>query len=201
MTEEEILELGVKPKKTKAKTFTKADLDAMFAKHDAKLNKRLEELESKCDSCSHHDCDCPEKIEALDNYTESRMDKLDENDEALRQGINKLADVTDEQIRKIADESKGTLEALSKSTADLESVRAKLNEETRMRAATESKVTELKEDIKEQQDTIDEQRRMLKEYRRLLDRNSGDTLKLGILAAVAGAVALILLALSIGGLL
>lgn len=201
MTEEEILELGVKPKKTKAKSITKEELDAMFAKHDARVNKRLEEMESRCDSCAHHDCDCPDRIDDLTESSERRMDKLDENDEALRQGINRLADVTDEQIKKIAEESKGTLEALSKSNADLESVRARLNEETRLRVATESKVTALKADLEEQQGTIEEQNEMLAEYKHLLDRNSGDTLKLGILAAIAGAVALILLGLSVGGLL
>ena len=201
MTEEEILELGVKPKRTRTKAITKAELDAMFAKHDAKLNKRLEEMESRCDSCAHHDCDCPERIDALDKAADARMDRLDENDELLREGINRLADVTDKQIKDVMDRHRESLEALSKSTAEIETMRARLNEETRLRATTENKVTALKLDLKDQQDTIEEQEKLLKEYRRLLDRNSGDTLKLGILAAVAGAVALVLLGLSIGGLL
>ena len=201
MTEEEILELGVKPKKTRAKSITKEELDAMFARRDEQLNKRLEAMESKCDTCAHHDCDCPERIDDLTESSERRMDKLDENDEALRQGINRLANVTDEQIKALAEQSKGTLEALSKSNADMESMQAMLNEETRLRAATESTVTSLRADLEEQQDIIEEQNEMLAEYKHLLDRNSGDTLKLGILAAVAGAVALVLLGLSVGGLL
>lgn len=185
-----------KPKKIRSKSITKEELAAMFKKHDEEMNKKME---SMCDACSHHECECPEKIDALDNYTETRMNKLDENDELLRQNINKLADVTDEQIRRIADESKGTLEALSKSAAELEEMKAMLDEEHRLRVAAEEKVgvmdgqiTELSNDNAEMWERVDD---MKKENHRFANQNLG----MGIMMAVAVSISMILIGCVIAG--
>lgn len=145
MTEEEILEMGVKPKRTRAKALTREELEAMFAKHDEEILKKVSD---KCESCSHHECECPqrldeaqERMDRIDRNTvdlynslnagiedsESRMDRLDENDELLRQNLNRsheelakaleeehrLREVSDEQIRELAEQYDGTLRALA----------------------------------------------------------------------------------------
>ena len=89
MTEEEILEMGAKPKKTKSKSITKDELEAMFAKHEESINRRLEEVQRNCDECQHHECGCPEKIEQQSD----RMDVIDQNVETVQGNLEKTYEV------------------------------------------------------------------------------------------------------------
>lgn len=171
---EEVLDMG-KPKKTRAKAITRAELDEMFSKHDEEISKKIDEM---CDSCSHHECECPHKIEELDQYTETRMNQLDKNDEILTDNINKLASQTDE-----------ALERVQKDLAEAEKEAAlfsrKLEEEHRLRVESEEELAALRESIEAQSATV--------------KRNSSDVLKLGIMAGACLGVALIVLAVFLAG--
>lgn len=175
MTEEEIIELGAKPKRTKAKSITREELDAMFAKRDEELSKKLDEM---CDSCAHHECECPSKIEALDKYADERMDALDENDEALRQGINDLAKQTD---------------------GELQDLKSRLDEEHRLRTKSEETMVKLKNESEKMQTLVAEQEEQLKTYRSLLDRNTKDLTKVGAVAGAIMGLGLILVACVVAG--
>lgn len=171
---EEVLDMG-KPKKTRAKAITRAELDEMFAKRDEEITKKIDEM---CDSCSHHECECPHKIDELDQYTETRMNQLDKNDEILTDNINKLASQTDE-----------ALERVQKDLAEAEKEAAlfsrKLEEEHRLRVESEEELASLRESIEAQSVTM--------------KRNSSDVLKLGIMAGACLGVALIVLAVFLAG--
>jgi len=172
---EEVVEMGTKPKKTRAKAITREELDAMFAKHDEEIAIKINSI---CDNCSHHECDCPQKIEALDDYSEARMNQLDENDDLLRQGINDLADKTEEDVQKI---------------------RQMLEEEHRLRVVSEQKIDALMTTNNNNSKVIIEQRGKLEEYEKTLKRNSSDVVKLGIIAGACLGVALIILAVFLVG--
>lgn len=160
---EDILELG-KVKKTKAKALTREELEAMFAKHDAELLKKVQDT---CESCSHHDCECPDKIEE----DRGRMDKLDENDELLRQGIN----------------------------ASHKELSTKLEEEHRLRVATEKKVDALLTANNNNSAVIIEQRGQIAEMKKHQARYDKDTLRLGVMAGGCLGIMLVVLALAMAG--
>lgn len=85
------------------------------------LLRRIEVLEKQ-----EHTCDCPNRIVDMGKEMR-RLDFLDENDEKLRQGINeshrdleikleeehRLRVMSEEEVRRIADECDGTLKALA----------------------------------------------------------------------------------------
>jgi len=75
MTEEDVYEMGIKPKNKNAKV-------TMTVDQFNDLMRRVEALEKQ-----EHQCDCPNRIVDM-NKELVRLDFLDENDELLRQGIN-----------------------------------------------------------------------------------------------------------------
>lgn len=182
MTEEEILEMGAKPKRTRAKALTREELEAMFAKHDEEILKKVSD---KCETCSHHECECPqrldeaqERMDRIDKNTvdlyntlnagiedsESRMDRLDENDELLRQNINESHRILEE----------------------------KLEEEHRLRVASEAKVDALIHTNNMNADAIIEQKAEL-------SRVKSDNLKLGVMAGICLGVCLVVMAIFLVG--
>lgn len=171
---EEVLDMG-KPKKTRAKAITRAELDEMFAKRDEEITKKIDEM---CDSCSHHECECPKRLDNLEEVSEARMDQLDKNDEILTDNINKLASQTDEALEKVQKD----LIAAEKA-ADMFSM--KLEEEHRLRVKSEEELASLRESIEAQSATV--------------KRNSSDVMKLGIMAGACLGVALIVLAVFLAG--
>jgi len=171
---EEVLDMG-KPKKTRAKAITRAELDEMFAKRDEEITKKIDEM---CDSCSHHECECPKRLDNLEEVSEARMDQLDKNDEILTDNINKLASQTDEALEKVQKD----LIAAEKA-ADMFSM--KLEEEHRLRVKSEEELASLRESIEAQSVTM--------------KRNSSDVVKLGIMAGACLGVALIVLAVFLAG--
>lgn len=175
---EEILELG-KVKKTKAKALTREELETMFARHEAKVKEDVEKIfqdheeyldkyiDERCENCSHHDCECPDKIEE----DRGRMDRLDENDELLRQGIN----------------------------ASHKELSAKLEEEHRLRVATEKKVDALMTFNNNNSAVIIEQRGQIAEMKKHQARYDKDTLRLGVMAGGCLGIMLVVLALAMAG--
>ena len=173
-----------KLKKIRSKSITREELDAMFKRHDEEMAKKID---SMCDTCSHHECECPAKIEHMGKATEAKMDQLDENDELLRQGINDLAHKTDDDINEL----KGQLE-----------------QEHRLREATESELRTVKEEsekLKEESERLskdlDEANDKVSQYKHAVDRNSSDVLKLGAITGAVLGVGLVVLALAIAGVL
>lgn len=184
MTEEEILEMGAKPKRTRAKALTREELEAMFAKHDEEILKKVSD---KCETCSHHECECPqrldeaqERMDRIDRNTvdlynslnagiednENRMDRLDENDEKLRQGINESHRVLEE----------------------------KLEQEHRLREISEDRIRELA-------DECDGTLRALASAEEENKRFANQNLKLGIIAGVCTGVVIVMGCIVIAGLI
>ena len=185
MTEEEILEMGVKPKKNTGRAMTVIELRKYFEDREAAMQKKIEELESQCDSCSHHECECPQKIQeqkermdridqnTVDLYNtisagieerDNRMDALDENDERLRQGINDV----------------------------YKDLNNKLKEEHRLRVASDEEVAKLNSDNAELWERVTD---MKVEN----DRFASQNLKLGILAGTCLGLCLVVLAIFMAG--
>jgi len=77
-------------KKAKTKSISREELEEMFARQKEDIDKRIDE---KCDSCSHHECECPERIKALDESTDRRMDIIDRNVETVQGNVEKAYDV------------------------------------------------------------------------------------------------------------
>jgi len=185
---EEVLDMG-KPKKTRAKAITRAELDEMFVKRDEELTKKIDEM---CDSCSHHECECPKRLDNLEEVSEARMDQLDKNDELLRDNINKLADQTGDafnRMHKEVEQNTKGLECAAKTMSEInqyaEDLSTRLEEEHRLRVKSEEELAALRESMEEQSATV--------------KRNSSDVLKLGIMAGACLGVALIVLAVFLAG--
>lgn len=185
---EDIVDMG-KPKKTRTKAITRAELDEMFAKRDEEITKRIDEM---CDSCSHHECECPHKIEELDQYTETRMDQLDKNDEILTDNINKLASQTNDafiRMHKEVEQNTKGLEFAARTASEtnqyIVDLSTKLDEEHRLRVASEEELAALRESVEAQSATM--------------KRNSSDVMKLGVMAGACLGVALIVLAVFLAG--
>ena len=178
---EEVLDMG-KPKKTRAKAITRAELDEMFAKRDEEITKKIDEM---CDSCSHHECECPKRLDNLEEVSEARMDQLDKNDELLRDNINKLANQTDEAFNRMHKEVEQNAENLKYAETIANNLSKELEEEHRLRVKSEEELAALRESMEEQSATV--------------KRNSSDVLKLGIMAGACLGVALIVLAVFLAG--
>ena len=185
---EEVLDMG-KPKKTRAKAITRAELDEMFTKRDEELDKKLEKM---CDSCAHHECECPNRIDELNESVDTRMEQLDKNDELLRDNINKLADQTGDafnRMHKEVEQNTKGLECAAKTMSEInqyaEDLSTRLEEEHRLRVKSEEELASLRESMEEQSATV--------------KRNSSDVLKLGIMAGACLGVALIVLAVFLAG--
>lgn len=135
---------------------TKAGLDELRSRLDS-MDRRMDEMKGRCEECRHDDCDCPERIEALDRSTDARMDIIDQNVQTVQDNLELAYD----------------------------RLRGQIDEETRLRAGSDERIASLNEDIGR-----------LSERVRQAD---SDAMKLGIVAAVAGAVSLIVLALAVTG--
>ena len=192
MTEEEIIEMGVKPKKNTGRAMTVIELRKYFEDREAAMQKKIEELENQCDSCNHHECECPQKIQeqkermdrmdqnTVDLYNtisagieerDNRMDRLDENDEQLRQNINRAYSELSE----------------------------KLQEEHRLRVESEEKVARLELESKGHGEmmmkAVEAYNDMEEENKRFANQN----LRLGILAGACLGLCLCVLAFFMAG--
>lgn len=185
---EEVLDMG-KPKKTRAKAITRAELDEMFAKRDEEITKKIDEM---CDSCSHHECECPKRLDNLEEVSEARMDQLDRNDEILTDNINKLASQTNDafiRMHKEVEQNTKGLEFAARTASEtnqyIVDLSTKLDEEHRLRVESEKELASLRESMEAQSATV--------------KRNSSDVVKLGIMAGACLGVALIVLAVFLAG--
>ena len=185
MTEEEILEMGAKPKRTRAKALTREELEAMFAKHDEEILKKVSD---KCETCSHHECECPqrldeakERMDRIDRNTvdiyntlnagiedsENRMDKLDENDELLRQNLNRSH----------------------------QELSAKLEEEHRLRVVSEERIEAMNQEMECLKVDNADILYALEESRKENTTFSKQNLYLGIMAGICLGVCLVVMAI------
>ena len=168
---EDIVEMGIKPQKKKAKV-------TMTVDEYEDLKRRLEALENK-----EHHCDCPNRI--IDMGQElKRLDVLDDNDELLRQNINRLANmVTD-----------GFDDLEKKNQASIADTNGRLEEEHRLRADTESELKAMKQESKELSDELNKANEVIARYKK-------DVNWLTVLTGAVLGVGLVVIALSIAGLL
>lgn len=108
------MDMGAKPKRTRAKNVTREELEAMFARQEEHIDKYIDE---RCESCSHHECECPERIKDLDRSTERRMDIIDQNVETVQSNLEKTYDVLaqeNEELRARMDEQDKDVRRLTK---------------------------------------------------------------------------------------
>ena len=123
---EDIVEMGATPKKNAGRAMTVIELRKYFEDREAQLQARITELENQ-----EHHCDCPNRI--IDMSKElKRLDVLDDNDELLRQGINKShAELTEalEKEHRLRADTELELKVLKQESAKLNEELSKANTE------------------------------------------------------------------------
>lgn len=100
--------------RTRSKSITRAELEEMFAKQEEHIDRYIDE---RCDTCAHHECECPERIQALDRSTEKRMDIIDQNVETVQSNLEKAYDILaqeNEALKAQADEQNALMTKLAK---------------------------------------------------------------------------------------
>ncbi len=136
---EEIVEMGAAPKKNTGRAMTVIELRKYFEEREAQMKAefqaRIEELEHQ-----EHHCDCPNRIIDMAKELE-RLDRLDDNDELLRQGINKshaelagalekehrLRADTEQELKELRSESAKLTEKLDKANIEVSKYKKDVN--------------------------------------------------------------------------